>query len=130
MKEKLNRLMSGRYGLDELGRFLSVAALIVLVLSTILVPSISGIAFGLLIICYFRVFSKNTTKRSNENLMYLHVRKKIIAFFTFHFERIIKRKTHKYFRCPTCRQYLRVPKGKGNITIKCSKCDTTFDQWS
>lgn len=35
---------------------------------------------------------------------------------------------HKYFRCPNCGQMLRVPKGKGKISISCRNCGTTFQK--
>ena len=30
------------------------------------------------------------------------------------------------FVCPTCKQKLRVPRGKGKISITCPKCATSF----
>ncbi|WP_262360849.1 hypothetical protein [Gorillibacterium timonense] len=37
-----------------------------------------------------------------------------------------ERKTHRYYRCPSCNQTLRVPKGKGKLSITCSRCQTSF----
>lgn len=34
----------------------------------------------------------------------------------------------KYLKCPHCHQYLRVPKGKGEITVTCPSCHQQFDQ--
>lgn len=31
-------------------------------------------------------------------------------------------KDHKIFKCPSCKTYLRVPRGKGKILITCSNC--------
>ena len=37
-----------------------------------------------------------------------------------------ERKKYKVFICPTCKQKLRVPRGKGKISISCPKCGTSF----
>ena len=39
-----------------------------------------------------------------------------------------QRKTHKFYRCPKCKTWLRVPKGRGKITITCVKCANKFDK--
>ena len=35
-------------------------------------------------------------------------------------------KQYRYFRCPGCRQVVRVPRGKGKINIRCPKCSRQF----
>ena len=64
MKEKLIRFMQGRYGMDQLSRFLLILGLIAVVVSSVFVNYIAGLIFyilgwALLIYCYFRVFSRN-----------------------------------------------------------------------
>lgn len=34
--------------------------------------------------------------------------------------------THVVFRCPNCRQKIRVLRGRGNICIKCPRCRIEF----
>ena len=36
------------------------------------------------------------------------------------------RKLYHYYRCPKCRQKLRVPRGRGRIQISCPRCGTQF----
>ena len=130
MKEKLQQFMSGRYGLDNLGRFLNVLALIIFLVGTLLHTQIASIALVLIVINYFRMFSRNFYKRERENMIYLQIRNKFLGFFSSRFRRIKSQKTHCYFRCPSCNQELRVPKGKGKISITCPKCHAVFERRS
>jgi len=38
----------------------------------------------------------------------------------------LKDRQHRYFSCPRCRQPVRVPRGKGKISITCPKCREKF----
>jgi predicted phosphohydrolase len=38
----------------------------------------------------------------------------------------LKDRDHRYFDCPRCRQRVRVPRGKGKISISCPKCHEKF----
>ena len=33
---------------------------------------------------------------------------------------------HRYYKCPKCRQSVRVPRGKGKISITCPRCREKF----
>ena len=63
-----------------------------------------------------------TTKKS---LSITYVTSNITKKVDF-FKRKRKDKTHKYYKCPTCKQVVRVPKGRGKIEISCPKCHTKF----
>ena len=130
MKERMQRFMYGRYGNDDLGRFLNIVVLVMLVLSMLLLPQLSSVAIALMVIGYFRIFSRNTYKRSQENAVYLRLAGKVKAPFLSQIQRFKQRKTHRYYHCPSCRQTLRVPKGKGKLSITCPKCKTTFEKRS
>jgi len=39
-------------------------------------------------------------------------------------------KEHCYFKCPNCGQQLRVPRGKGKITVTCRSCGAVFEEKS
>ena len=130
MKEKLQQFMLGRYGVDDLGRFLNILTLILLLLGMFLLPQLSGVAMGLMILYFFRMLSRNNYKRSRENELYLRLKHKATGWTYVYIQQFKHRKTYKYFRCPSCKQSLRVPKGKGNISITCSKCRTVFKKRS
>ena len=128
LRYSLTRFLYGRYGVDELGRFLSILVTILLLVSIfwrnlILIL----IAFVLLIWMYARVFSKNYVARRRENSWYLKMMKPFRRMFSGIYLRVRDGKNYRYFTCPNCHQRLRVPKGKGKITIKCPKCSTRFD---
>ena len=72
-----------------------------------------------------RIMSKNHSKRYAENQKFLELKNRVAGFFRGG-TRAFKDKEHCYFRCPSCHQQVRVPKGKGHIEIRCPKCGTKF----
>lgn len=127
MREKLMRFMYGRYGVDSLCKFLAGAAFASFILSTFFEASIfSVIAWTLLFYSYFRMFSKNIYKRASENQSFLNRTAKIRGQFYKWKHTLTQLKTHHIYKCPTCRQKIRIPRGKGKIEIRCPKCNTRF----
>ena len=126
MKEKLIRFMIGRYGMDQFSRFLMWATLVIMVIGTFTHPIVYCVGFAGMIYMYFRIFSKNWTKRSAENQWYLRKSYAVRTWFDKKKKLWKLKKTHKIFKCPTCKQKIKVPKGKGKIEIRCTKCDTKF----
>lgn len=129
-KEKLSGFMYGRYGVDQLSKFM-LAVTFVLCIISIFVNGradslISMLILFLIILSYFRMFSKNIYKRAAENDKFLKItggfRKKINS------EKQIaaQRKYYRFYKCPGCGQRIRVPKGHGKIQIRCPKCNEKF----
>lgn len=117
--------MSGRYGMDNLGQFLMIVTAAMVILSIFFGTVFLIIAGALLVLDYYRMFSRNYTKRSEENQKYLQIKNSFLSFFKVGFMSI-KDRQHKYYRCPRCKRTLRVPRGKGNISIHCPTCGTDF----
>lgn len=119
--------MYGRYGMDSLGKFTIAAGVAAIVLSTFarwrILPLVSWVC---IIAAYYRMFSKNVRKRSAENQWYLNKTYKLRTFFYKQKNLLAQRKTHHIYRCPSCRQKIRVPRNKGKIEIRCPKCGATF----
>ena len=119
--------MYGRNGVDSLGKFVLVISIIVMLLAgwtdSLILSYLSWIG---IIYLYFRMFSRNIYKRSSENQWYLNKSYKIRTFFYRQKNLLLQRKTHHIYKCPTCRQKIRVPRGKGQIEIRCPKCNTRF----
>ena len=122
--ESMRRFMYGRYGVDQLNIFLLVAAVALNVIAMILsrlgaVCRVIGmllslLSYGVLFLYLFRFLSRNLEKRILENRRYLTWKSKILD------------RQNRYYRCPNCKQTVRVPKGRGKICIKCPKCSEKF----
>jgi len=132
MKQKFAKFMYGRYGLDELSKFLSTLSLLVLIASLFLTQTVKTVVFAaavaLLVYAYFRIFSKNYEKRRAENKVFLERRQRVTEKFRLRRDMWKQRKEFKFFKCPSCKAVLRVPRGKGKIRVVCKKCGTAFER--
>ncbi len=127
MREKFQRFMTGRYGVDQFSKFLNAVVIVLLILSLFVQNSLmyyTGVF--LLIYAYFRMFSRNYPKRYAENQRYLKLTAGIRGWFARQRSYSQTRKTHHIYACPSCRQKIRIPRGKGRIAIRCPKCSTEF----
>ncbi len=121
--------MRGRYGVDQFSFALLISYFVVSILGMAMRNSlVVNLSFLILIYCWYRILSRKTYKRSAENTWYLQKTYPIRMWFNKKKRRFQDRKTHKYYKCPNCKQELRVPKGRGEITITCPKCHTKFDK--
>jgi DNA-directed RNA polymerase subunit RPC12/RpoP len=131
MKRKLEEFMSGRYGADQLSRFMLGICLVCLVLNIFTrVQVVYVVALVVLGICYYRMFSKDYAKRSAENQKYLSFIWKIKAKFGRMKSRVIQSKDYHIYKCPSCGQKIRIPRGKGKICVTCPKCRHEFEKRS
>ncbi len=127
MRDKFQRFMQGRYGADELGRFLSMLGLILIVIHLFLGGRILFYAaLAVLIYCYHRIFSRNFSARYVENQKFLSWRSRMQAAPSTWRSQMEQRKFYHIYRCPSCRQKIRIPRGKGNIIVTCPKCRREF----
>ena len=124
--QKIKKFMEERYGLDQLSvALLLLGCLITAALSFLRVPYYRLIGLAPMVLSLLRVLSKNREKRYAENLRFLQVwnplQEKVVAWW-----RRVRDREHCYFKCPTCKKRLRVPRGRGNIEITCPHCGTKF----
>lgn len=132
MRKWLAKLMVGRYGVDPLTNFLLIVSMVILLVATLLVRNsavhsvLFTLAVALLVIGYYRIFSRKTSKRYEENQKYLRLRNRLTGRLRALHDRLRQSRTHRFFKCPECGVTVRVPKGKGKIKITCPKCRATF----
>ncbi|KXB69512.1 MULTISPECIES: zinc ribbon domain-containing protein [Peptoniphilus] len=127
IKEKFRQFMVGRYGQDQLGRFITFLALVILLVNLFFKrASLPSLALVLIIYSYYRIFSRDINARYRENQKFLDavgpLRRTIFTSKT----RYNNRKTYKYIKCPTCKLKMKVPRGKGKIRVTCKSCGNKF----
>lgn len=135
MKEKLIRFFWGRYGSDALGYALIIVSLVLNLVASFFGAQLGVAAAVMWVVSYillawelFRMFSRNIYARRRENERFVGRTKPVKKWFKLQKNKLRDRKTHKYFSCPKCKNNLRVPKGRGEITITCPVCKTRFDR--
>lgn len=125
VSDGIRRFMFGRYGLDQLNVVLMVAAVALCLISflfsrinavwTVALSFVLNLLSYVLLFWYIlRAFSRNIEKRNRENRRFLALRSRLTD------------KQNRYYRCPNCKQTVRVPRGRGKICIKCPKCSEKF----
>ena len=153
-KMMLYRLMQGRYGNDEFSQFLMIAGIVVIFASNFLrIGLLHTLGWVMLIYAYFRVMSKNISKRQQENFKFLQVKAKLLNRNSAggagkntsakagwrqrkaqkqqqtdyrQYQQEADVENYNYYRCRNCGQIVRVPKGKGTVKITCPECKNTF----
>lgn len=126
MREKLQRFMYGRYGNDRFNQFLMIMALVCLVLSFFGLPFFYLIALALMVYTYYRMFSRQIGKRTAENQWYWKKEMKVRGLFQKKIRELKQLKQYHIYKCPNCKQKLRVPRGRGRVSVRCKKCGTEF----
>lgn len=125
----LRKFMMGRYGPDHLNAALLILAVALDLVNVFVNELWLGMAsIAVLGFAFFRMLSRNISARRRENDRFLRfwwpVKQKIKGFF----DRRKSRRTHRFFKCPACKNILRVPKEKGKIMITCPKCGERFQK--
>ena len=141
-KEMIARFMQGRNGADPYSLMLIGIGLVCVLLASIIGSIRTSIVFAYIgialqmasLVAYgysiFRIFSRNVSKRQAENRRYVawltdkKIKQKQAKV------RFANRKTTKYFKCPSCKAWLKLPRNAGVVTVTCSRCKTSFTQKS
>jgi predicted RNA-binding Zn-ribbon protein involved in translation (DUF1610 family) len=124
------RFMYGRNGADQLGLF-TLGAYLVVWLVQLLTGwlALAVVEYLLLFVTLFRMLSRNLARRREENTKFLQATRPVQRRWTTLRSRLRDRE-HRYFKCPNCGQQMRVPRGKGRITVHCRNCGASFEEKS
>ena len=119
LRMSFSHFMAGRYGNDKLNITILCTGLFLSLLSTWMKKPIVNLllvllSYGLMIWAISRSLSRNTYRRYQENRRFLQAINRV------------KDRQNCYFDCPKCRQTVRVPRGKGKISITCPRCHEKF----
>ena len=130
IRNALQRFMYGRYGNDQLNMVLVLLSLaLYLVFAVTSWTFLYAVSFMLMAAALFRCLSRNYDRRRAENGKFLSLVQPVTRWYRL--RRTIRRdKDHCYFKCPNCGQQLRVPRGKGKITVTCRSCGAVFEEKS
>ena len=115
----MQQFMAGRYGADQLGQVylgISMALLVISVFSRWDIFYV--LALGMMGYEYYRMYQ--------ENQKFLNWRYQLAVKKNRRKEHLQQRKIYHFYKCPACKQKVRVPKGKGKICITCPKCKAEF----
>ncbi|MCF0144865.1 MAG: hypothetical protein HUJ79_07235 [Firmicutes bacterium] len=133
--------MYGRYGNDNLNRFLIYLSLaLVLINLFIHIRAISVLTILLLIVIFSRAWSRCFDKRAAENAKFLELKGKFFGGKgNYNYSSPNEKKGFGGFKkqkndgkrvliCPYCKEKLRVPVGAVRIKIDCPHCHQQFEE--
>lgn len=130
MRDKLAKFMYGRYGVDDLGRYLLGFSLFLCIISMLFRNFVGSylyfISMFLIFYMYIRMFSRNVQKRYSQNVRFIKIKNSFMRKFKTEKSILSQRRYYHFYRCPRCNQKIRIPRRKGRIEIRCPKCNERF----
>ena len=136
----LRQFFYGRYGRDHLNMALVFLAVALSFLSRFFLGNIlMMVSYGIVALFLFRALSRNIPRRQAENALFLEATRGLrnrvsqggnsAGFGGGGGQKVKKdRANYRYFKCPGCKQAMRIPRGRGKVRVTCSKCDMQFNK--
>lgn len=125
---RLRAYMAGRNGIDQLNIAIFLAAIALNFVARFTGwLALSLLATILLVLAAFRILSRNLAKRRAENYRFVTLWTDSREHFSAWQLRRRQAKEYRFFTCPSCKNRLRVPRGKGRLQITCPRCGQRFD---
>ncbi|MBR3893804.1 MAG: hypothetical protein IKJ35_01505 [Clostridia bacterium] len=127
-RESVAMFLSGRNGVDSLGRAVMILGCVLAVVNLFLRSLVLALlSDAVLVYVVFRMMSRNLVARRAENARWWNFCKRIKDFFRLQKNKRRDRKTHVYHKCPHCKKTLRLPRVKGMHTVCCPCCHERFE---
>ena len=127
MMNRLRAFLAGRNGIDHLGVTLVILALGLQAVAVITGTEWFGLLGTILLVgACFRMLSRDMVKRRQENDRFTHAWSHAKAGLADWRSRRWESKQYRFFTCPSCKNKLRVPRGKGKLQITCPRCGQRF----
>lgn len=119
--------MNGRYGMDEFSKALMIIGILFGVSANFVAGNVTR-AIGIAFIAFgaLRPLSKEIPNRQKELRWYLSIKQRLVTTHYKWKNKSIQRKRYKVYKCPECRQKVRVPRGRKKIRILCPACNHKF----
>ena len=134
LRQMLDQFLVGRNGVDLLNKILLAVAVLLWLASRFASDRWASLLFYLFLlaagIAIFRTLSRNVVKRQEENRKFTGWYNSFRGgseTFNNKKEQWIE---YKVFKCPSCGQKMRVPRGEGKICVTCRQCGAVFEKKS
>ena len=126
-QRRLMEWLRGRQGPDDLAVF-SVNLAIVIVLVNVFARTgwLGWVGLALVAYAMFRIQSRNLGARARENEAFLRALGPARPWVQNPRAAWAELRAYKHVRCSSCRQRVRVPRGKGRLRVTCPRCKTKF----
>ncbi|MBM6675456.1 hypothetical protein H6A07_01690 [Olsenella uli] len=127
-QRKVAEWLRGRQGPDDLAVF-SVDLAVVIVLVNVFARTgwLGWVALALVAYAMFRIQSRNLAARSRENAAFLKALGPARPWLQNPRAAWGELRAYKHVRCSSCKQRVRVPRGKGKLRVTCPRCKTKFE---
>lgn len=127
-QRKLMEWLQGRQGPDDLAVFSMNLAIVVVVVNLFARVSWLGwVALVLIAYSMFRIQSKNLGSRARENEAFLKALGPARPWVQNPRAAWAELRAYKHVKCASCKQRVRVPRGKGKLRVTCPRCKTKFE---
>ena len=125
------QFMYGRYGNDQLNRFLFILYFVIWAVSLFFRQSVVGLFFAIVLwiilgLLLFRTLSRDIPARQAENWRYLRIWNALQRWGKHQITRLKDMRRYRYRRCPACKGMLRLPIKRGRRTVTCHRCRAQF----